>query len=105
MIPTISRYKFWQLCAAYPEREPAGFLCLPCSQSNPEVVAPQSIIRATVTTEGNESLANAILTAAVQIVEVVEKKDTTVKLNDKVLAKSTNKVNASRGYNLGLQST
>lgn len=74
----------------------------PGASSNPEVVAPQSIIRETVT-EGNEGLAKAIIVAAERIVEAINEKDTTVKLNDKVLAKSTNKVNANKGFNLGLQ--
>lgn len=71
------------------------------ASSNPEVVAPQSIIRETVT-EGNEGLAEAIIAAAEKIVEAIQEKDTSVKLNDKVLATSTNKVNANKGYNLGL---
>jgi hypothetical protein len=76
----------------------------PDASSNPEVVAPQSIIKETVT-EGNEGLATAILAAAEQIVEAIEKKDTTVKVGEKVLAKTVNNVNANKGYNLGLQST
>ncbi|WP_312694121.1 hypothetical protein [Caproiciproducens sp.] len=75
----------------------------PNASSNPEVVAPQSIIRETVD-ESNDNVVAAIYAMAQQIVQAVQEKDTSVILNDKVLAKSTNKVNANSGYNLGLQS-
>lgn len=76
----------------------------PNASANPEVVAPQSIIRQTVD-ESNDSVVAAIYAMAQQIVQAVQEKDTSVNLDSKVLAKSTNKVNANKGYNLGLQST
>jgi hypothetical protein len=76
----------------------------PNASVNPEVVAPQSIIRNTVE-ESNETVVAAIYAMAAQIVQAVNEKDTTIKLDEKVLAKSTNKVNANSGYSLGLSST
>jgi hypothetical protein len=72
-------------------------------QSNPEVVAPQSIIRATVE-ESNGNVV-AVLSRILDVAEKIAEKDTTVNLDGEKISDNTNKHNASRGYNLGLQST
>jgi hypothetical protein len=73
------------------------------AQSNPEVVAPQSIIRATVE-ESNGNVV-AVLSRILDVAEKIAEKDTTVNLDGEKISENTNKRNASRGYNLGLQST
>ena len=76
----------------------------PDASSNPEITAPQSVIRNTVE-ESNEGLAATFIAAAQQIVEAIEKKETTVEMDGEKVTKNVNKRNANRGYNLGLQST
>lgn len=75
----------------------------PDASSNPEVVAPQSIIRETVD-ESNEG----VITVLSQILEAAEKiaaKDNNTYLDGEKITKNVNKRNANHGYNLGPQST
>lgn len=70
------------------------------ARTNPEIVAPQSIIRDTME-EANADVIDVlyqILAAAQEIAQ----KDTTIELDGEELAKSVNKNNRSRGYNLGI---
>ncbi|MCY1713730.1 hypothetical protein [Caproiciproducens galactitolivorans] len=83
--------------ASFPIGEYAG------ASTNPEIVAPQSIIRETVT-EGNEGMV-AVLAQILEVAQKIAEKDTTVNLDGKKISDSNNKYNANRGYNLGLQST
>jgi hypothetical protein len=73
------------------------------AQSNPEVVAPQSIIRQTVD-ESNESIV-AALAKLIEIAQQISEKDNNTYLDGKKISENTNKHNANKGYNLGLQST
>lgn len=75
----------------------------PDASSNPEIIAPQSIIRETVD-ESNESVV-AALAKLIEIAQQISEKDTTLQVDSKTVAKVVNKVNASQGYNLGLQPT
>ena len=70
------------------------------ARTNPEIVAPQSIIRDTME-EANADVIDVlyqILAAAQEIAQ----KDTTIELNGEQVARSVNKTNRSRGYDLGI---
>ena len=73
------------------------------ASSNPEIIAPQSIIRETVE-ESNESVVTA-LAKLIELAQQIAEKDTSINIDGKPVAKVVNKINASRGYNLGPQST
>ena len=47
----------------------------------------------------------AVLSRILDVAEKIAEKDTTVNLDGEKISDNTNKRNASRGYNLGLQST
>lgn len=76
----------------------------PNASSDPEIVTPQHIIQETVD-ESNEAVVSVIVTMAEKIIEAINEKETTLELDGDKVTKNVNKRNASRGYNLGLQST
>ena len=101
-IPTV-HIKWYANGAAFYGKDVIGVGEYSGAQSNPEVVAPQSIIRATVE-ESNGNVV-AVLSRILDVAEKIAEKDTTVNLDGEKISDNTNKHNASRGYNLGLQST
>jgi hypothetical protein len=75
----------------------------PDATTNPEVVAPQSIIKETVE-ESNEGMVT-VLAQILEVAQQIAEKDNSTYLDGKKISDNTNKYNANRGYNLGCQST
>lgn len=101
-VPTVD-IKWYANGGAFSGASVIGVGEYPNASINPEVVAPQSIIREVVD-ESNESVVAALATL-IEIAQKISEKDTTVNLDGKKISQNTNKYNTNRGYNLGLQST
>ena len=62
------------------------------AHTNPEVIAPQSILRETIA-EGNQELASVWIQTTRQILAAIEEKDLSVAIGDDQIAQSANRGN------------
>ena len=71
------------------------------AKNNPEIVAPQNIMRETVE-EANVSVVSALY-ELIEIAQQIASKDTTIELDGDEVGRSLDKTARSRGYNLGVE--
>ena len=71
------------------------------ARNNPEIVAPQNILEATVYA-GNSELINAFAQMTQQVIRAIENNETTIQIGDETIAKSASRGNKSYQKRTGM---